>query len=258
MKAFNRLYLALMLLAMLAQAQRTDTIYQRIVTDNSTGLPSAAVRNIGQSQHTLFFTYTDNGGACVMGNFAPIHLEGSPDNGNYWVRISPAQANLVNTSGTNYVGWIVAYGAFPYVRVNFTSVPALCKVNAWYTGTVPPVAFPQMLMGLSSNYKSAYVTPNAADVTVIAPLTATGRVVIYGLDVYNGTGAAVSVQLNEKGTNCTGGITGFALNRADLPAKASVTWPAGLVPYHIGSPGQTLCATVVGGLVDVKIQYRVE
>lgn len=257
MKLCLKLQLGILLALCVAFAQRGDTIYQRIVTDNATGLPSSVVRNIGQSQHTLFFTYTDNGGACILGNFAPIHLEGSHDNST-WVRLSPAQANLVNTSGTNYVGWIAAYGAFPYVRVNFTSVPALCKANAWYTGTVPPVAFPQMLMGLSSNYKSAYVTPNAADVTVVAPLTATGRVVVYGVDVYNGSGAPASVQLFEKGTNCTGGVTGYALNRGNLPDKASVTWPAGLVPYHIGSPGQTLCATVVGGPVDIKLQYRVE
>lgn len=257
MKLFWKLYLAIVLVALLAEAQRTDTIYQRIVTDNATGLPSAVVRNIGQSQHTLFFTYTDSGGACIMGNFAPIYMEGSHDNSS-WARISPVEAGIVNTSGTNYLGWITAYGAFPYVRVNFSSVPALCKANAWYSGTVPTVAFPQMLLALASNYRTTYATPLGADNTIVGNATATGRVVVYGLDVYNGSGAPASIQLFEKGTNCTGGSTGIALNRANLPDKASVTWAASLVPYHIATPGKTLCATVTGGPVDLKLQYRVE
>lgn len=256
MKLFWKLYLAIVLMALLAEGQRTDTIYQRIVTDNTTGLPSNVVRNIGQSQHTLFFTYTDSGGACVMGNFAPIYLEGSHDNASF-VRISPSEAGIINTSGTNYLGWISAYGAFPYVRVNFSSVAALCKANGWYTGTVPTVAFPQMLMALSSSYRTAYFTPLGADNTIVGNATATGRVVVYGVDVYNGSGAPASIQLNEK-TSCAGAIAGYALNRAGLPDKGSVTWPASLVPYHIGTPGKSLCATVTGGPVDLKLQYRIE
>ena len=257
MKLFCKLYIGIVLAALLAEGQRGDTIYQRIVTNNTTGLPSNAVRNIGQSQHTLFFTYTDSGGACIMGNFAPIYLEGSHDNAS-WVRISPAEAGIVNTSGTNYLGWITAYGAFPYIRVGFSSVPALCKANAWYTGTIPTVAFPQMLLGLSTNYRSVYATPLGADNTIVGNFTSTARVVVYGLDVYNGSGAPASIQLTDKTDNCTSGIAGYAFNRGDLPDKASVTWPASVVPYHIGAPGRSLCATVVGGPVDLKVQYRVE
>ena len=256
MKLLCRLYLGIVLVALLVEGQRTDTIYQRIVTNNSTGLPSSSVRNIGQSQHTLSFTYTDNGGACVMGNYAPIYLEGSHDDFNF-VRISPAESGIVNTSGTNYLGWITAYGAFPYVSVNFSSVPALCKANAWYTGTVPTVSFPQMLAALSTNYRTQYLTPSGSNFVVVSNFTTNGRIVLYGMDLYNGSGAPATIELHEK-TSCAGAVEGYVLQRANLPAAGSVNWPASLVPYYIVPPGKQLCGTVTGGALSLNIQYRVE
>lgn len=257
MKLFFRLYVAIVLVALLADAQRTDTIYQKIVTDATMATPSASVRNIGQSQHTLFFTYTDSGGVCSMGSTARIYLEGSHDNTNF-IRMTPTEAAVVNSSGSTYVGWIAAHGAFPYVRVGFGASYVNCKANGWYTGTVPTVAFPQTLLALSSNYGSAITEPGiAGDYTVVTNFSSTGRVVLYGLDVYNYSGGAVTIVLNER-VNCAGAVSGTVLNRPSFPDKANVFWPTSVVPYHIGGPGKSVCATISGGPVQIKAQYRIE
>lgn len=258
----TRLLFLLLILMLHLWAQRSDTIYRKIVTD-AAGTVSAAVPNIGQTQHQVLFTYTDNAfGPCTMPETAQVWIEGSHD-GTIYDRMSPAATTLQSLSGGGYVGVITAHGAFPFVRLAFYQQYLGCHLNAWYTGAVPTATYPQLLpahrLGLLTE---GIEQGTAGSYTFISNPSPLQRIVIYGIEVAHMGSGPVAVSIVEReGPGCSGlTYSPFVVSRSAMPAGSQVIVPVGGMPWYVAKqPGNDLCF-VLGGNEPVyaRILYRYE
>lgn len=242
-------------------AQRSDTVAYRLFTNATASSVSSQIRNIGQSQHLFFVQLTDNGGTCsaVAGGMYEFFLEGSFDNVSY-IRIS-SQGVMLNTGATasTFEGFGFANGAFPYLRARFLFNYVNCKVNAWYTGTVPTAAFPQLPRAASTGYAVATLRPaTIGSFPIIANLNAATRIVVYGLFVYNPVATANSVLLTYGDGTCTS-LTGLVADLTNMQGYAQTTWPTSLVPYSIGPEAKYMCLTTSAATqLNATVIYRME
>lgn len=249
----NRIVILLLVMVGVLEAQRSDTIYKKIVNNFGSGTLSVTIPNIGQSQHTLFFVYTDSGGSCTMaGTTARIWLEASHDGSN-WIRISPLQAGVQNTTGTTWAGVITANSNLPIIRPQVGALYTNCVLNAWYSGSIPTTSYPQALLANSSNYTVAGATAGGiGNWLIVQNLSTNGRLVVYGIDLYL-PGTQDVTLFESSATDCSV-TSGFVWRRTTTD-----TLPTAVVPWHISSPGTHLCMALTTASVPyMKLVYRNE
>lgn len=252
----------LFLIAAAAAGQRTDTIFQQIFTNATSAGASLKIRNIGQSQHSLFYVLSDNGGTCSVGNGqVALHWEISEDDTN-WARISPYQVRATLSGGVS-TGVIVANSPAKNIRARLALNYSNCKLNAYYSGTLQATAYPQLLLSSMVGTDTAATNPSTAGTSVVIVATnTTSRTAIYGMDVHNNGAIANSITLFEHSvSDCTSGVTtGYILRRVNVPATTTAaTWPSSLIPYHTLAAGGHLCLTISANSdTAVKVIYRTE
>lgn len=245
-----RMLSLLLVIVSFLSAQRSDTIYKKVVTNSSATSLSVTIPNIGQSQHTLFYVYS--GASCSMSDEARIWLEASHDGSN-WIRISPMSSGVQNTSGTTYAGVIVANSNLPIVRPQVAVAYANCVLNAWYSGSIPTTSYPQSLLTQSASYKFAGVSPTGpGNFVAVVNQDPTGRIVVYGIDVF--LDAAQTI------TFFTSTVSDCSINSGNIFRRTSTsTLPTSLVPWHVGAPGNHLCISLTTAAVPyTRIVYRNE
>lgn len=254
-------FVSVLLVAASAFGQRSDTVSFRLFTNATTGSTSSLIRNIGQSQHLYFVQLSDNGGSCtaLSGTHYEFYIEGSFDNAT-WIPISP-QGVMLNTgaTATTFEGFGFANGSFPYLRARYPLNYSFCKVNAWYTGTIPTAAFPQLPRATSTGYLTATLRPAAIGSFPIVPnIIAKTRVVVYGLFVYNPSATANSVLINYGDGTCTS-QTGLVADLTNMQPYDKVTWPTSIVPYSVGAESKYVCLTTSAAtLLIATVIYRLE
>lgn len=256
---------ALLLLAwcLVLLGQRSDTVSYQVVS-NATGIgQSSFIRNIGQSQHLIWARYSDQGGTCGLSTGSTyLFLEASYDNINFFA-ISNRQMSVVN-DGTYAVGNSIANGSYPFLRVRWTQNWSFCKLDVWYTGTIPPAAYPQAVKALSAGYlrQSASNTAIGSSV-VINNLDSGGRVVVYGLWLLNqGTGAVTANLHFAAAPDCavnTGAISSEIKLGVAGAAHSTAVFPTSLVPYGVGGLGEDVCLALdAAETVIAVVVFRVE
>lgn len=241
-------------------AQRSDTVAFRLFTNSTSAGVSSLIRNIGQSQHLFFVVASDGAGTCTLSaNGFDFYLEGSLD-GTTFIPIS-ARTIVMSTGATASTkqGYGFANGAFPFLRARYTPHPTNCRIDAWYSGTIPTTAYPQLPKAQSTGYIPSLHRPSSAGTTVqIVNPTTNGRIVIYGLFVYNAAATANDVTLDTRDATCTT-VSNVALDVPGLTGRSSIVWPTSLVPYFIGPEGSSLCLTLSASTqVNSTVIYRVE
>jgi len=108
-------------------AQRSDTIFQNLGTDNTGNWTSVNVNNIGQSGHTLFTSMAGTGCGKLSGG-----LQYSFDNTTFYP-FGTQEVFGVGSSGAGFV--MYGAGSFPFVRATFTYLLP-CTISSYYSGTV--------------------------------------------------------------------------------------------------------------------------
>jgi hypothetical protein len=234
--------------------------------------PSAVLRNVGQSQHSVVYCVAGSSGTVST---AQIQLEGSFD-ATTWFPIS--DVSYPNTTGTGC--WLLEAGGYwPNVRVNLLAWSATgnLSLSAWYTGTAGPIsnagqatvrnrAAGSPLYGNSRSVRRSYIAQesavNPAIGTVIFALqpTAVAPPIIYLDKAFIFATAATTVDfspLNTYGTTCTNTGTntgrqapGAAFGATAKPASASdcgVAPTAGNAVLSIPVPANTLVTVDLSG-----------
>lgn len=241
-------------------AQRSDTVSFRLFTNSLAAGGSGLIRNIGQSQHLFFVQASDSGGTCTLtASGFDFFIEGSLD-GTTYIPIS-TRTILMSTGSPSSTkqGYGFANGAFPFLRARYTAHPLNCRIDAWYSGTIPTTAYPQLPKAQSAGYFSSLARVSSAGSTIHLVNLSTGRIVVYGLALYNAAATANDVAIEARDGTCTGPVSGVVLDVPGLPARQSVVLPTGIVPWFISAEGASLCLTLGSAtLVNSTIIYRIE
>lgn len=243
-----------------AYAQRSDTVSQRVFNNSLSAGPSALIRNIGQSQHLFFVKASDGAGTCSLIGSLDFFIEGSFD-GSTFIPISPQTIQLsTGDTPSTWQGYSFANGAYPFLRARYTSHPTNCRIDAWYTGTIPTAPFPQLPKGVSVGYFTSLFRPaSAGSFAQISNPTSTRRIVVYGLFLYNPAGTANNVELQYRDATCTGPLNGTVIDVGAFQPYAHVVWPTSIVPYYVGPEGQSLCLTQSAATqINSTVIYRFE
>lgn len=258
-----RLLVSFLILPIMLWAQRSDTVTYRLFTNSTTaGVSTGDISNIGQSQHLFFMQLTDNGGTCGASASAfEFYLEGSHD-GLTYVPISHRNVILsVGSTASTFQGFGFANGSWPKLRARYTQQPGNCKLNAWYTGTVPTAAFPQLPKAQSTGYITALVRPNTAGTSVVVSnLLATSRIVVYGVHILNAAGSANDVRLDyNSATSCAAVTTGTVIDATGLQGHQELSLPVSIVPWSMSPEGSSLCLVLSASTqANVIVVYRQE
>src|SRR6185312_6608108 len=125
MVSMKRVLLGVLISCGLLMAQRSDTVYQTLLTaSNPTSLPytiPVTVRNIGQGFHSISFELTDlTTGSCTGGNVI-IVFQGSYDN-TTWNTIITLVRSTGGTNPPNYA--YEGIGVFPFYRTIIATYPS--------------------------------------------------------------------------------------------------------------------------------------
>ena len=128
-----------LLLAAPALAQREDTVYEQIFDGLATGgQASAPVRNIGQSQHTVYISLDDaSGQTCPNSALFIAWFEGSSDGVAYQQIGSRTTSIVVDPAGVQATS-ISATSAQPYLRFYVAFMATQCTADVFYSGTLYP------------------------------------------------------------------------------------------------------------------------
>lgn len=217
-------------------AQGSQTIYQNVFTDQTALATSSLLTNIGQSNHILFAAFSARPGkTCNIQTHGTANLflalEGSFDNV-HWTNVgSPITTTVI--AGLVKIAQINGYGAYPYLRVDYTVGDTTnCSLTANYTGTVPSATVGSFQQGLSTSYFSTWaIVQGTTAVDITNATTVGGRMVIYGLDIQC-EGAETTLQLLEADglNNVLNNIYPFY----GLLAGQHITWSNSYVPYYVG------------------------
>lgn len=127
-------------------AQRSDTIYQQLVSNGSVTGVTANVNNIGQTGHQAFVLFSNASGQTCSNSAFTGQLEYSYNTTSFTSFGSP----IVATAASYVSLGFVANGAYPFVRFNVAGFDTThCRISVWYTGTI--VALSPYVQGLLQN-----------------------------------------------------------------------------------------------------------
>lgn len=250
-------------LVVLWSAVASDTLTVRVFDNQTVTGNSALIRNIGQSQHLLYVRLSDSGGTCTVpvgiATFVLIYLEGGFDGVNYFP-ISP-RSMQVAASGSIYEGLSLANGLFPYLRARLDSTYTNCRLDAWYTGSISPAAYPQLPPATATGYytqSNGWVTAGARRL-LVDNSTAFGRVVVYGVIVSSASATPNSVIWTWEDGGCTGTPIGATFPPIYTASVGAQVLPTGVVPYLAGPPGKSLCVETTAAVqINAAVVYRIE
>lgn len=246
-----------------AQAPGTSVVYQQILTSANTG-PSANVRNIGQSMHSLTIQYLNAPSHTCSSPTLLLNFESSTDGSHYSVMGSPLIVLSGMATGST-VNHLIAYGAFPYVRINYASGDSTnCRINAFYSGTIYPVSVNAFNLNVNSNY---LIQVNANN--TVAALTPIGRLAGYKFFVYgmtlqsNGTGTVFTITEDNAATPgaCNSPVTTYL--KMTTVNNTPYIWQASSTPIIMASKANTdLCVAITvasgGDITNTSFTYRYE
>lgn len=254
----------------LSYAETFDTVSRQVVTNYTVNdFVNAVIPNIGQSSHYVSFIYDDiTSGSCTISTpSVPIFLEAdlgsTPNAASSWTRISPTYAQLRSVGGIGnvYTGAIVAAGAYPRIRLSrYNPLPAGCRLNAWYMGTLPAPGMPQTFLGALGAYDNATASGSVAfsNFVLLNPTDTNARFVIYAMEIYNAP-AGNNITITEHETSCAGSTVGTLFNRLAVPTNTEFARPRHFIPFHTSKRATYICLnTTAAGFVDVRLTYRVE
>lgn len=259
--------LGLLLFALSLFGQQDLTRFYHI-TSNFTGVGPLGIPpggNIGQAQHIVTVMYKNAGGVCNNPTLAPIQVQASRDGVNYF-NISRATSTVTPLSGTTapYVGTVYAFGAYPLIRIYVSQSITFCSVDIDYSGIVQTGAFPPLANTDIGGFQTTFVAPaTATDSLIVGPLAGVfgyigGRVVIYGLIVYN-SGGVNNVTISERVGTCSGTTANILLNLPAMPQYDKVILPTSNTPWLTANPANLICATLSAATaVNITAIYRIE
>jgi len=223
-----RLLLSLVFAALLASAQNSNTIFQKIFSNQVTTGVSATVRNTGAQFQQLSAILSDatTPGACIGGGTSgsaqwDLHLEASFDGNTNWFTIGPVM-KVLQTSTTLYMS---TQGAFPYIRANFAINPSggACAVTAYYGGSIngyPTSSAPASSRNDNFTYNSAALTAGVNGLVASCSGTNAGSPAIYELIIANLDTLPLTIQVGD-------------VNSGSVTTKMTMTIPSGMLPYTL-------------------------
>lgn len=249
-----------------AQAPGANVVYQQILTGANTG-PSNNVRNIGQSMHSVTVQFVNATAHTCSNPTLTLGFENSSDSAHY----SPL-GSVVIVKGNSDLALtpvhLVAYGAYPYIRVNYISGDTTnCRINAFYTGTIYPIG----VNGANTYPNSSYVTQASTSLAgsrtaVIIPRMTGYRFVLYGITLEsNSTLATYTLTEDSSVTPGTcgtpsGTISNIMIVTTTTPVPA--IWPVSSSPIYIADrPATDFCvaiATAGADINNVLVTFRYE
>lgn len=251
-------------------AQQGNTVFAKIVTDNVSGNVNQTVPSkymVGQPYHVVTAIFSNRTGQTCSNaisvasfNIPIVSILASYDDvvysdiTNYTRVITPTQTAPTTNA---YRMMSSAAGAFPFIRVNVANWDQVhCKVNVFYSGSISGLDIKSYanFNSVTDSLQSATISFNTTGVHVLVSASTTGRIVVYGLVLYNQTAQNLELEdLRNDATvvplmNLTGFATGGLLNI-----------PNTNFPMFITSPGGTLQitsqnATFVTGTVLFRIE----
>jgi hypothetical protein len=236
----------------LSPAWSQDNIQQRVFSLRTpTSGVSSPIRNVGQSQHLIWYQFSDSGGVCNV-TTARVFLEGSFDGVNYFA-LTPRVTTLEDRIGQG-----LATGTFFALRVNSAIDVFACALTVYYSGGKAPAPFPQSVRTVASGYSWARVSTPGPSAFVVNVLNgSTERVVVYGAWINNTVAAANTGRIFPcDGAGLASGtdIGTFNLGNGGPP----VILPTSVVPYGAGFAGLNLCVSTTAGTAEFHVVYRIE
>ena len=240
---------------------------------------STAIQNIGQGSHLIQVIETNaTGQTCNTsdGNIL-VRLEASLDN-TLWTPVgTPITLAIADVFG-HITGSTIAFGAFPFLRVNVLSFSNIsCVLTVEYSGTLYPSSLNPALSSVQSNYQTANAEINSTTGIGGGALNLLiggdgpgsgpgGRIVIYGLFVTNEGATTTTVRLYETtSSSCsTGSILGvpFSAIGTGVLAGQTYSFPTSAVPFYTGKVANgtsNLCAQIGNSnYISVTVIYRIE
>lgn len=136
------LLIAIVIIALPINAQRSDTIYQTILSSSAALGPTITVNNIGQGEHTVWFRLSNAPALVCNPQVVNIFIEGSFDNVNFFRLQGSAGDNLayIGLDGSGVLEqFLSVVGAVPYIRANINSFDNVnCRITVNYSGTLFP------------------------------------------------------------------------------------------------------------------------
>lgn len=234
-----------------SNAQQGNTVFAQIVTDNVSGnvvqtVPSKYM--VGQPYHVVTAIFSNRTGqtcsnaiATATFNIPIVSILASYDGSifseitNYTRVITPAQTVPATNS---YRMMSSAAGAFPYIRVNVANWDAVhCKVNVFYSGSISGLDIKSYANynSVTDSLQSSPISISASGSNVIVSATASGRIVVYGLVLYNQTSQNIILQDLRSDSSTTNllMLTGF-------PTGGELVLPNTNFPMFTTTPGGTL------------------
>lgn len=241
---------------------------------------------IGQFTHTLTITLSNNGGTCNT-NQLVMGLQGSFDNSN-WQQMGAPLSILTPAVGSltgELTGMTVAYGGFPYLRINISrAFGANCITSINYTGSTTPVSFITSLPQFGDQIIQSFVTNTDCSLNngcnLQGPTGLGSKVTIYGLTISNLDAATSTVYTftiyNKPTGNCSGGtntnVAMYALgpkstlslgyNQVPLfraPTQALAFGGISIATYDSTAGFYQLCVSSANSLLSsVSMAYRPE
>lgn len=130
-------WLAILCVPAVLVAQRSDTIYASPLR-NVTSAPtySAPIRNIGQSGHLIWVQLSNKTPqVCTAPAAVNIGLEASFD-GARWSPVGSTISSVSADANGNLIATATAQGAYAYIRAAVRALPASCRADVAYSGTI--------------------------------------------------------------------------------------------------------------------------
>jgi len=127
----------LLLLAVTGRAQNPPSVFATPFAGVTKAAASAPVRQIGQSMHTFKVEFPAEVAPVAS---LRVRLEGSFDNLAYFQISNEITTTYLLLDGTSIYAFGLAYGVFPYIRVNsLNPTPGGKLMTVRYTGVIVPV-----------------------------------------------------------------------------------------------------------------------
>lgn len=243
-------------------AQGSQTIYKTVFTSAISGTASTPVQNIGQSAHALTVQFINAPAQiCVSSTaFMFIRLEASTDNANWFPIGAAIQTAAATVTFTGTVHTTLAYGVYPFVRVNYLAGDdTLCRVKAFYGGSLFPAAINAAQILNSNNYdftQFILLTTNASP--QIAVVGQTGlQTVVYGYLLNAQT--TNHVQLYYSADNSCISVHQIIFD-GYITGGTSASMSASTVPISTSIPGDRICLGpgTPAGNISLSLVYRYE
>jgi hypothetical protein len=248
--------------------QGSSTIGVKVFSNIAATQASSPLQNIGQGSHLVqVIEVNAPAQSCTTDTNIFVRLESSLDNVTWTPFGAPISTVQVDPFG-NLTGSTVAFGAFPFIRINVVGFSSTqCRLTAYYSGTLYPSGLTSSLSGVQSNYQHTFneISSGAGKYTIVSTPNGLGRIVVYGLTITNESASATTFQMYENSTsNCSGGASlGGILQLTTTGLAAGQTIPIGpsTVPVYVGlsTTNDALCIqTTNAGVLHVSLVYRVE